>query len=113
MHADWIPSLSGPEQLAEPAMFTGILMPLADLMCAIQLFLVQHAFEFFHPDDLQCLARRIGPDGELILKLQAAFVPAPHAGNGRTELDLEISAVIGPAAEFEDFIEKFRAHMEC
>jgi BR serine/threonine kinase len=103
--AEWIPTLSRLEALAEPATFTGIVIPLAQLMCAVQLFLVQEGFEFFHPDDLHCLARRTGLGSELILRIQAAFVAAG-------QLKLEIAVIVGQSAEFEDFVEKFRQHMD-
>jgi hypothetical protein len=96
------------EEVAAPADFTGILLPLGTLMFSIQEFLKKQQFEFFHPDDLRYIARKVDGDRELVVRIQASFVPGgQRMEGGDGELDCEVVGIVGSTSDFDDFVERF------
>jgi serine/threonine protein kinase len=99
--ADWIPACQSSEAFAAPVRFTEIRRSLPRLMLAVQRFLDREGFEFFHPDDRQYIARRLGGEAEFIVRIQAGFV--------KEELMLDVSGMIGSVFDLEEFAERIRA----
>jgi hypothetical protein len=105
---NWIPAFAGDEQ-SPFAKVTGVRLPLADVMYGAQAFLEREQFEFFHPDDLQYIARHVTEDSEFYVNVRAEFVPGAPVGTGEMGLDVLIIRITGPSEEFDDFVEKFQA----
>jgi hypothetical protein len=110
LRPEWVPAAQNLQELAAPAAFTGLAMPLPTLMFAIQEFLKKEQFEFFHPDGMRYIARRADAEQELSVRIQAAFVPGTHGTDGAGgEIDCELVGLGGSEITSELFVDRFKA----
>jgi BR serine/threonine kinase len=105
MRAEWVPAADDEERAAHER-FAALFLPLAAVMGGIQTLLAREEFEFFHPNELQYIARRGVADPELILNITAEFV------SGEGELELDVSAMAGASQDRDLIVEKLRGMLE-
>jgi hypothetical protein len=100
-----MPDISPPVNPFEPSGLQGITLPLGELMWTIEQFFVQEEIDFFHPSDVEFIARQSSPDRDspFVVIIRAEFVISPR---GDVEINLYIQGVTGTATEFDSFIDR-------